>query len=371
MAVELLLGVQINLETTTTITLNDVNLKTKVAELKRQVAGRCNLPKDTLELIYCGLILEDDATIESTGLKNGSMVHVLKRKEPESPVLFKYISEDSILQLTSAFKSFNETPAFRSALHRLSKRPEVIDNIISSSPGLHEDSVAIAMLQDPDLMAHFTDVDTVKRIAELHPVLIEAAQNIAAAVHEEAHNVASSGSSSSVVSSQSTARSYSVDNMSLEEEMARDIANFFSTHPDTLRFPDALPAANSQTSQRSDNPPSSTSTSAGVNQPLVGNQSTGGSASRSRRITPQMFMEAMRQVALTTNPTVQATPSPAASLSPILPLIPPQTTDLHRQLTQMHEMGLQDDTVNVQALQFTNGDVQAAIELVFSGFGDN
>lgn len=46
---------------------------------------------------------------------------------------------------------------------RLSKRPEVIDNIISSSPGLHEDSVAIAMLQDPDLMAHFTDVDTVKR----------------------------------------------------------------------------------------------------------------------------------------------------------------------------------------------------------------
>lgn len=48
-------------------------------------------------------------------------------------------------------------------LQRLSKRPEVIDNIISSSPGLHEDAVAIAMLQDPDLMAHFIDVDTVRR----------------------------------------------------------------------------------------------------------------------------------------------------------------------------------------------------------------
>lgn len=46
---------------------------------------------------------------------------------------------------------------------RLSKRPEVIDNIISSSPGLHEDAVAIAMLQDPELMAHFIDVDTVRR----------------------------------------------------------------------------------------------------------------------------------------------------------------------------------------------------------------
>lgn len=41
----------------------------------------------------------------------------LQKKESESPVPFKYIPEDSILQLTSAFKSFNETPAFRSALH--------------------------------------------------------------------------------------------------------------------------------------------------------------------------------------------------------------------------------------------------------------
>jgi len=39
----------------------------------------------------------------------------------------------------------------------------VIDNIISSSPGLYEDSVAIAMLLDVDLMAHFTNVDTIKR----------------------------------------------------------------------------------------------------------------------------------------------------------------------------------------------------------------
>lgn len=200
-------------------------------------------------------------------------------------------------------------------------------------------------------------------------MLIEAAQNIAAAVHEEAHNAASSGSSSSVASSQATARSYSVDNLSLEEEMARDIANFFSTHPmnDNLRFPD--PPANNPpaSSQRSDNPASSTSTGAGggANQATAGNQSTG-------VVTPQMFMEAMRQVALATaNPVAQAASSPVASLSPILPPISPQATDLQRQLAQMHEMGLQDDMLNVQALQFTNGDVQAAIELVFSGFGDN
>lgn len=196
--------------------------------------------------------------------------------------------------------------------------------------------------------------------------MIEAAQNIAAAVHEEAQNTASSGSSSSSVASSQpmTARSYSVDNMSLEEEMARDIAHFFATHPvndNNLRFPNIPAAANSQTSQRSDNPPSSTSGI--VNQSLTGNQSTG-------VITSQMFMEAMRQAAIATNPNLQQT-----TASPVAPLPPmsfsPPVTDLQRQLAQMHEMGLQDDTVNIQALQFTNGDVQAAIELVFSGFNDN
>jgi len=206
------------------------------------------------------------------------------------------------------------------------------------------------------------------RIAQLHPVLIEAAQNIAAAVHEEAHNAASSGSSSSSVtnSQPTTARSYSVDSMSLEEEMARDIAHFFATQPindSNLRFPNVSPATNSQASQRLDNLPSSTSD--GVNQPATDNQSTG-------VITPQMFMEAMRQAALATNSNPQQpVASPATSLSPVLPLFSPPINDLQRQLAQMHEMGLQDDTINVQALQFTNGDVQAAIELVFSGFYDN
>ncbi|XP_036145026.1 ubiquitin-like protein 7 [Monomorium pharaonis] len=375
---ELMFGVQINSEMVMPITLSGVNLKTKVETLKEEAAKKWNLPKDSFEFIYCGLILEDDATVESIGLKNGSMVHALQKKEPESSILNKPVSEDCILQLASAFKSFYETPTFRLALHRLSKRPEVIDNIVSSSPGLHEDAVAIAMLQDPDLMAHFIDVNTVRRIAKLHPVLIEAAQNIAAAVHEEAHNAASSGSSSSSVASSqpATARSYSVDSMSLEEEMARDIAHFFATQPindSNLRFHNMPPtaAANSQaTSQRPDINPLPSSTSDGVAHQLAAdNQSTG-------VITSQMFMEAMRQAALATsgnpNPQQAVAASPAAtSLSPVLPLFSPPINDLQRQLAQMHEMGLQDDTINIQALQFTNGDVQAAIELVFSGFYDN
>ena len=39
---------------------------------------------------------------------------------------------------------------------------------------------------------------------------------------------------------------------------------------------------------------------------------------------------------------------------------------LSRQLQQMHELGLADDAVNLQALQATGGDVHAAIDIVFN-----
>jgi ubiquilin len=49
------------------------------------------------------------------------------------------------------------------------------------------------------------------------------------------------------------------------------------------------------------------------------------------------------------------------------PGIQAQGSVLSRQLQQMHELGLTDDTLNVQALQATGGDVHAAIDIVFSG----
>ena len=46
---------------------------------------------------------------------------------------------------------------------RLIKRPDVMENIMSSLPGLSEDPVVVAILLDPNLLIHFSDVDTVRR----------------------------------------------------------------------------------------------------------------------------------------------------------------------------------------------------------------
>ncbi|XP_060811406.1 ubiquitin-like protein 7 [Bombus pascuorum] len=347
MSSELILGVRLDPQTLTTIKLNDINFKTKVEKLKYETAVRVNLSKDLFELIYCGCVLEDDMTLESYGLKNGSMVHVLRRREPELPSFPKCISEDGILQLVSAFKSFKENPGLRSALNRIGKKPEVMDNIISSSPGLHEDTVAIAILQDPDLMSYFTDVDTVRRFAEAHPVLVEAAQNIAAAVHAEAHNNVTVGSNSSLSNSQPAAYSYSLDNLSGDEEMAGDSSQSSDS---------------TQTPNLSSNPTNSTVTvaqlAAAVSRARAGSfplsnpaSSTSAGSTNSGIITTEMFTQAMQQVHS--------------------PSVLPRSSDLRRMLAQMHELGLQNDTLNLRALHLTNHDVIAAIELVFSGFSNN
>lgn len=42
-------------------------------------------------------------------------------------------------------------------------------------------------------------------------------------------------------------------------------------------------------------------------------------------------------------------------------------TQLAQQMQQMRELGLTDDAVNLQALQLAQGNVHAAVDLVFSG----
>lgn len=369
---DIVLSIRMSSQTLTTIKLSDISSKNKVADLKAITAERANLTKDSFELVYYGRILGDEGTLEYYGLKNGCTVHVLKKKDTEVLRPMTTVSDATVLQLVTAFSLCSENASLRSTLHRLSKRPEVIENIISSLPALSADTVAIALLQDPDLMMHFMDPYTIRRIAELHPILIEAAQHLAAAVHKEVHGSSATGAAPSTSTAVPTAYSYSLDNLSDDEEMAGDSSQSSdSAQPPALTTSQSSSAITTEQLEaalsyaranyrslyaRSRNYPLSNSSS-----------STSGASTNSGVITTEMFSQAMQQAFASTPAAAPLTPS----MRPVLPPVLPQAADLQRQLAQMHEIGLQDDAVNVQALQFTNGDVQAAIDLVFSGFSDD
>ena len=77
-----------------------------------------------------------------------------------------------------------------------------------------EDSLAQAILTKPDLLKHLCDPEVMEKVAEAHPCLLEAANNLTAAVHEERQ---SSARSSAAPESETSGSSYYLDKMSDDE----------------------------------------------------------------------------------------------------------------------------------------------------------
>lgn len=225
-------------------------------------------------------------------------------------------------------------------------RPEVLETIIAATPGLAEDPAAIAIIQDPELIVHMADPDTVRRVAEKHPSLIEAANYIAAHIHEEQANADSSQAGTS------TGYSYSLEALSDDEEMDTSIRE---SHPLSRNTSyNAITAA-----QLAAAIANATNTTFNTNS--AGMPST--PTSSGNVITNEMFSNAIQQ-ALGSSTFGGGAATPNRSEGESLETI---TRRLQPQLQQMHEIGLRNDSVNIRALQATSGDVEAAIDLVFNG----
>ena len=160
----------------------------------------------------------------------------------------------------------------------------------------------------------------------------------------------------------------SFDGMSDDDEMAGD-----SSHSSDSAQPNSasgitsahLAAALSGVSGAQSNPLSASSSSSNL----------GSGNNAANVITAEMFTQAMQQ-AISSAPISRAPrrrPAYATAITGGVPLFtePQPALSIRDQLERMHEMGLQDDAVNTQALQYTNGNLQAAIELVFNGWTAN
>ncbi|XP_054287063.1 ubiquitin-like protein 7 [Macrosteles quadrilineatus] len=332
------LGIRLSLFDFQRVKVDEVDLQTKVEKFKIDVSEKANLPKESLELVYCGNILDDDSTLHACGIKSGVMIHVLKKKAKELPKPTQTMSEVDIQNLVMAFRALTMNPSYRSSLQKLS-RPDILDNIVQITPGLSQDPVAISMIQDSELLVRMGDIDTVRRIVELHPALAEAANHIAAAVHEEAITA-----SATTQPTTSSGYSYSLDALSDDEEM--DSSQSSDSQPANRH---AITAAQLASALASANSPSPGA---------LQSQDGGG-------ITSEMFNQAMQR-AIASVVGQPGTPAPEAD-APEGGAGTLGQAQLAQQMQQMRELGLTDDAVNLQALQLAQGNLHAAVDLVFSG----
>lgn len=360
--------------------LENFALDNTVDLLRNEAEKRTNIPSSSLELIHHGKILKDQATLSDSGIKFGEMVHVVKKKEQPPAAPPPTYTDAELQQLNASLRTLGCTPnapGWTRAMQLLNDESAMAE-IMEHATSLSEDCMTLSILHEVELLAALgANIQTMRRGAEAHPDLPNALRHLMRLVRSRSNTNTSDFAPTSGFA-------YSLEALSEDEDVEEDetedgegrsaitqeqlaaalqaateaalsSSSSRGTSGGLLRLLQAAasPASSPTTPTTIATPPATTSSAISEN---VG-------AGRSA-ITPEMFSDAITEVLGMANAGTPMEQSTAASSSQS-----PVTTgeDFLTQLQHMHEMGLMDDALNVRALHICAGDVNAAINLVFSG----
>ncbi|XP_026325825.1 ubiquitin-like protein 7 isoform X2 [Hyposmocoma kahamanoa] len=361
--------------------LDNFPLDRTVDSLKCEVEKKTNLPSSSLELIHHGKILRDQATLQDSGVKSGEMIHVVKKKVQASPPSPTPFTDAELQQLNASLRTLGCTPnapGWTRAMQLLND-DAAMSEILEQAPGLSEDCVALSILHEVELLAALgANLQTMRRGAEVHPHLPHALRHLTRLVRSRSNTAANTDNVPT------SGFAYSLEALSDDEEAEEEENEEGERTPITQeQLAAALQAATEAVSAGSSRGGSqdsllrlltaATGTSANAR---ANDQPATSTAGGRPVITPEMFSEAISDAinrAGTRNPTgtpMEQSTAGSSSDSPARERAEGGSgggEDFSTQLQHMHEMGLLDDALNVRALLIAAGDVNAAINLVFSG----
>ncbi|CAD0202279.1 unnamed protein product [Chrysodeixis includens] len=360
-------------------------LDNTVDSLKTEAEKKTNVPSASLELIHHGKILKDNHTLQDSGVKNGEMVHVVKKKVHTPAAPAPSYSDAELQQLNTSLRTLGCTPnapGWTRAMQLLNDEPAMAE-IVEQAPSIGEDCVALSILHEVELLAALgANIHTMRRGANAHPELPAALRHLTRLVRSR------SNTTSSTDSVPTSGFAYSLEALSEDEDADEEENEDGERNPITHeQFAAALQAATEAVSSSRGRGAGSDSLlrllqSAGESSrsdpaPSAPGASAAGTPGPARSlITPEMFSEAISEAMTRAG---RARPEPAtpmeqstAASSSQSPVAREGGEDFSVQLNHMHEMGLLDDALNIRALLICAGDVNAAINLVFSGaIGDD
>ena len=401
--------------------IEDLPSDSKVAQLRSDIAKHLQMEPNSFNLLYCGRILQDERTIESYKIKSTSSVHVIPKapkQDMEEVEERKAVTDEELQQFMIAFGMAVKNPAFNRVAQGLAKR-ENLESLIAANPSLAKDPIACGFLSKPELLLSLLDPDTYKYVYEKHPGLAEAAYQLAATVHEEKPSTSSGNDGES--SGYANPLSYHLDEMSDDDDEDEDMDvsqgssnmgnlrnnSFSAITPDQLQaaLSNALPALGGMTGmglmgglaapQASSNNPGTSRTGLSGGWSIPTNPSSSDSSNiptPSPRITQDALAAALAQFTsgslsspstgasnpgipnLFFSPTAQQSTSANPGLSlgnppPHQTSEPQANTNTDSQIATIREItGIDNNELAARALQLMENDVQAAIDLILSGW---
>lgn len=310
--------------------------------------------------MYCGKVLNDTKSCETQGIIDGITIQVVKKRTKAPQKIATRYTEADVQEIVWMFKTL-----LSNRFHQKAGRPDFLTKLMTKFPEFKTDTAALTILKDPILLSSMQNSETVRKLIVNHPVLIDAAEFIVSSLKEivlpmevvplqVADNIYDSSSSSSDNESPSTTREAArrITQNQLTTALAMAGSNsFFSLDNIAQRATDE------------DGQPSAPTTST----PNTPNPSA------NPRITNSMFSNAISQALSDTPATTRS--SLSSSIASLLQphgrgestTSEPSPPAYLAELGQMREMGLTDNVINIQALILCNGNVDAAINLIFSG----
>jgi hypothetical protein len=280
---------------------------------------------DDIELYYCGCLLHDDRSLESYGVIPGAVFMASKRHNVESNISQEPFDAAALQRVSSAIR-IRTSRNFQPALEKTLSNPSTINNIVAKDQFLARDPIALALLQDSDLLMLTLNDSTARlRVFEAHPCLGKAVIELMKLVQKEMEQTRHTTSSI-------TRRHYNMDQM--DNEGDDDDAEEDADVEVNSNQPSAAAAAGSGTSGQWTGP--------------VGGQ-----------ITADFFRQAILAAAGIMPPLAQG----GTLRSAVSAQAQPSVTEA--QLQQLRDMGITDEALARRALEVSNGDIQAALEFIF------
>ncbi|XP_025116021.1 LOW QUALITY PROTEIN: ubiquitin-like protein 7 [Pomacea canaliculata] len=295
-----------------------------VDKLISDIADHLKADINELDVIYCGQKLQEEAAPK---LSTCSTVYVFRKPVDELGASGTDVSEASkcVSSLQTALLSAN----YRKTVDNLVNSQQLLQQMMRKVPGLANDPVTLSMLQDPELLTILISRQNIQKVLKEHPTFGQAADYIARLVNEETNEQVSNRAGRSAT--------YSLDRMSDDEEEGNQ-----------------------------------------------GRSANGGPQQLIQHLSLQRHWQQQQQQHQL-DPQHQAVhlcnPAPLEQLWAIIPsvissdffqqaMMQVQNAALDAQVQQLRDMGFQDENLARQVLAATNGDIQAALDLIFAQFGD-
>ncbi|XP_013147531.1 PREDICTED: ubiquitin-like protein 7 [Papilio polytes] len=358
--------------------LDNFTLENKIINLKAEAEKRVKEPSSSLEAIYHGKILRDESTLQDCGIKYGEMVHIVKKKITVKSTPAYTFSDVEIQQLNTSLRTLGCTPnapGWTRAMQLLNDDATLAE-VVDQLPSLSEDCVGLSILHEVELLAALgANVETMRRGAEAHPELPAALRHLTRLVRSR--NTASDEdvpTSGFAYSLEALSEDEDVDEEDADEprmERSTSITREQLTAALQAATDSALPNNSIHVRQNRENllrlleatpDRRNTARSSATAEPSAPSSSTAAPPI----ITTEMFNEAMTEAMSRAGEQSSSTPETTFATSS------QNQEEYATQISHMHEMGLTDDALNMRALVICSGDVNAAINLVFSGaIGDD